>query len=95
MLGAWSFFLFVSAGMSCIVIGWGFLKIIRFPKGEIDYKRADRLQFLPMKIVDEMTCKKANRFATKNTICATGGVSRAPFEVLNFKLPISNLKINV
>jgi hypothetical protein len=74
---------FFSVGISCIVTGWGYYKIIRLPNGQVDYLEPDRLQFLPMKIVDFYACKKQNEpgFVTLNNICASAGMNSSTYKV--------------
>ena len=78
--------MFILAGISCIVVGWGYYKIKRLPNGDVDYLDPDRLQFLPMKVVDKNVCKQTTkpRYVNEDTICADGGLNRSTYLVLTF-----------
>ena len=87
---------FLAAGISCIVTGWGYYKIVRLPNGEVDYLDPDRLQYLPMKIVDVKVCKQANRpgFVNENNICASAGLNSSTYKVSTTNKSFFNFRFN-
>ena len=76
--------LFIAAGLSCTVTGWGVYKVPKLPNGTYQNLVPDKLQYLPMNVMSKKECKKNvvhQSFLNENMFCATGGLSKAPFKV--------------